>query len=53
LKKKLKTLRKQAMSSKHQAQTHVTLETLAEVAVQCNEPEAANNRTVFEQDVEA
>jgi hypothetical protein len=34
LKKKVKALRKQAMFSKHQAQTHATLETLAEVAVQ-------------------
>ena len=41
------------MSSKHQAQTHATLETLAEVAVQCNEPKVANNPTVFEQDAEA
>jgi hypothetical protein len=53
LKKKVRALRKQAMSSKHQAQTHATLETLAEVAVQCNEPEAASNPTVFEQDAEA
>jgi hypothetical protein len=41
------------MSLKHQAQTHATLETLVEVAVQCNEPEAASNPTVFEQDEEA
>jgi hypothetical protein len=33
LKKKVRALRKQAMSPKHQAQTHATLETLAEVAV--------------------
>jgi hypothetical protein len=53
LKKKVRALRLKAMSSKHQSQTHATLETLAEVAVQCNEPEAANNPTVFEQDAEA
>ena len=47
LKKKVRDLRSQAMSSKHQSQTHATLETLAEVAVQCNEPNAANNPTVF------
>ena len=53
LKKKVRALRKQAMSQKHQAQTHATLETLVEVEVQCNEPEATNNPTFFEQDVEA
>jgi hypothetical protein len=53
LKNKVRDLRKQALSSKHQAQTHASLETLAEVAVQCNEPEAANNPTIFEQDAEA
>jgi len=41
------------MSPKQQSQTHVTLETLEEVAVQCNEPEAAINPTVFEQDAKA
>jgi hypothetical protein len=41
------------MSSKHKAQTHTSLETLAEVVVQCNEPEASNNPTIFEQDAEA
>jgi hypothetical protein len=53
LKKKVRALRKQAMSSKHQAQTHATLETLAEVEVKCNEPEATSNPIVFEQDAEA
>jgi hypothetical protein len=53
LKKKVRALRKQTMSSKHQAQTHATLETLAEVVVQCNEPEAANNPIVFKKDAEA
>jgi hypothetical protein len=53
LKKKVRDLRKQAMSSKHQDHTHASLETLIEVAVQCNEPEAASNPTNFEQDVEA
>ena len=33
LKKKVRALRKQALSSKHQAQTHATLETLVEVVV--------------------
>jgi hypothetical protein len=47
LKKKVRYLRSQAMSSKHQSQTHATLETLAEVAVQYNEPQAANNPTVI------
>jgi hypothetical protein len=51
LKKKVRALRKKAMSSKHQA--HASLETLVEVAVQCNEPEAASNPTNFEQDTEA
>ena len=41
------------MSPKHQARTHATLKTIAEVAVQSNKPEAANNPTVFEQDAEA
>jgi hypothetical protein len=53
LKKKVRALRKQYMSSKHQAQTHATLETLTEVEFQCSEPKAASNPTVFEQDVEA
>jgi hypothetical protein len=47
LKKKVRDLRSQDMFSKHQSQTHVTLETLAEVAVQYNEPQAANNPTVI------
>jgi hypothetical protein len=47
LKKKVRALRLQAMSSKHQSQTHATLETLAKVAVQYNETEPANNPTVF------
>jgi hypothetical protein len=47
LKKKVRALRLQAMTSKHQSQSHATLETLAEVAVQCNESEAAQNPTVF------
>jgi hypothetical protein len=51
LKKKVKALRKKAMASKHQARA--SLETLIEVAVQCNEPEVANNPTKFEQDTEA
>ena len=51
LKKKVRALRKKTMSSKHQA--HDSLETLAEVVVQCNEPEAASNPTNFEQDAEA
>jgi hypothetical protein len=41
---------KKAMSSKHHSQTHATLEALAEVEVQCNELEATNNPTIFEQD---
>ena len=53
LKKKVRALRKQAMSSKHQAQTHASLETLAKVVVQCNETKATSNPTIFEQDVEA
>ena len=51
LKKKVRDLRKKTMSSKHQ--THASLETLAEMAVQCKEPEAASNPTNFEQDTEA
>jgi hypothetical protein len=51
LKKKVRALRKKTMSSKHQ--THASLETLAEMAVQCKEPEAASNPTNFEQDTEA
>jgi hypothetical protein len=51
LKKKVRALREKAMASKHQA--HASLETLAEVAVQCNEPEAASNPTNFAQDIEA
>jgi hypothetical protein len=51
LKKKVRALRKKAMASKHQA--HASLETLAEVAVQCNEPEAASNPTNLEQDTKA
>jgi hypothetical protein len=51
LKKKVNSLRKKPMSSKHQA--HASLETLAEVAVQCNEPEVAINPTNFEQDTQA
>jgi hypothetical protein len=51
LKKKVRALRKKEMSSKHQA--HDSLETLAEVAVQCNEPEATSYPTNFEQDTEA
>jgi hypothetical protein len=47
LKKKVRDLRLQAMCSQNQSQTHATLETLAEVAVQCNEPEATNNPIVF------
>jgi hypothetical protein len=47
LKKNVRALRLKAMSSKHQSQTHATLETLAEVEVQCNEPEASNSRTGF------
>jgi hypothetical protein len=47
LKKKVKDLRSQDMSSKLQSQTHATLETLVEVAIQCNEPEATNNPTVI------
>jgi hypothetical protein len=35
------------MASKHQA--HDSLETLAEVAVQCNEPKATSNPTNIEQ----
>jgi hypothetical protein len=50
---KFRALRKQAMSSKHQAQTHASLETLAEVVVHCNEPEVASNPTNFEQDAKA
>ena len=42
LNKKVRALRKQTMSSKYQAQTHATLETLAEVVVQCIELEAAS-----------
>jgi hypothetical protein len=53
LKKKVRALRKKSMSSKHQAQAHASLETLAKVAVQCNESEAASNPTNFEQDAEA
>ena len=50
LKKKVRALRKKAMASKHQART--SLETLAEVAVQCKEPEAASNPMNLEQDTE-
>jgi hypothetical protein len=51
LKKKVRDLRKKEMASKHQA--HASLETLTEVAFQCNEPKATNNPTNFEQDTEA
>jgi hypothetical protein len=44
-KKKVRALRKKTMDSKHQA--HASLETLAEVAVQCNEPEATSNPKFF------
>jgi hypothetical protein len=47
LKKKVRALRKKAMASKHQA--HASLETLAEVAVQCKELEAASNPMNLEQ----
>jgi hypothetical protein len=50
LKKKVRALRKKVMASKHQA--HASLETLAEVAVQCKEPKAANNPMNLEQDTE-
>jgi hypothetical protein len=56
LKKKVRALRSQDMSSKHKSQTHATLEILAEVDVHCNEPQAAKNPTVIpevEQCVEA
>jgi hypothetical protein len=53
LKKKVRALRKQAISLKHQAQTHASLETLVEVVVQCNELEATSNPTIFEKDAEA
>ena len=39
------------MYSKHQS--HASLKTLAEVVVQCNEPETTSNPTNFEQDTEA
>jgi hypothetical protein len=47
LKKKVRALRKKARESKHQA--HASLETLAEVAVQYNEPVTATNPTNLEQ----
>jgi hypothetical protein len=50
LKKKVRALRKKEMASKHQA--YASLETLVEVAVQCKEPEAANNLMNLEQDLE-
>jgi hypothetical protein len=51
LKKKVRNLTEKTMTSKHQ--DHASLETLAEVEVQCNEPKAANNPTNFKQDTEA
>jgi hypothetical protein len=47
LNKKVRDLRKKAMASKHQS--HASLETLAEVAVQCKEQKATSNPMNLEQ----
>jgi hypothetical protein len=47
LKKKVRSLRLRTMSSRPLSQPHATLETLAEVAIHYNDPEAANNPTAI------
>jgi methyl coenzyme M reductase subunit C len=45
LKKKVRLLKLQSMPSRPQPQTPVDIETLANVAIHLNDPEAANNST--------
>ena len=47
LKKKVRSLRLQARSSRPQPQTLANLETLAKVAIHLNDPEATNNPTTI------
>jgi hypothetical protein len=56
LKKKVRSLRLQARSSRPQPQTPANLETLADATIHLNDPEAANNPTTIpeiDQDAEA